>query len=335
MIECQRDARQPRRRTVRIELLGRFRVVIGSQVVGADAWPSRRAAELVQLLALADGHRLTRDQAVEALWPRLKAEAGAANLRKAAHHARQALRTSEAIVLRGGQVALFPSLTVEADTGEFESRARAALAAGEASSCADVAAAYAGDLLPEARYEDWTQAARERLRACYVELLRASGQWEALVEADPTDEPAYRELIRGELQAGRRPAAIRWYGRLRMVLRRELGIPPDAETRALYDECVAGLEPADPEFVTGELELARATAVLRSQSSGELGALVVQGSAGIGKSAFCREIARVARAEGWTVVAVAATEAAGPHAPLTSVVEQLGAAEPAVLEPTP
>ena len=82
---------------VRIELLGRFRVAISGDEVLAKAWRSRRAAELVQLLALADGHRLTRDQVIEALWPHLQVEAGAANLRKAAHFAREALTSSEAV----------------------------------------------------------------------------------------------------------------------------------------------------------------------------------------------------------------------------------------------
>src|SRR3954467_14057578 len=96
-----------------IELLGRFRIAIGDNQVEAHAWPGRRAAELVQLLALADGHRLTRDQVIEVLWPHLEVEAGAANLRKAAHYARQTLGSPEAVVLRGGQVALFPSQPVE------------------------------------------------------------------------------------------------------------------------------------------------------------------------------------------------------------------------------
>ena len=317
---------------VRIELLGGFRVAIGGDEVVADAWPGRRAAELVQLLALADGHRLMRDQVVEALWPHLDVEAGAANLRKAAHYARQALASSDAVVLRGGQVALFPSRPVETDAGRFEAQGRAALAGGDAAACAAAASAYTGDLLPEALYEEWTQAPRERLRSEHVELLRRSGQWERLVEVEPTDEPAYRELMRRELAAGSRAAAIRWYGRLRTALRRELGILPSGDTEAIYDECVAGLGITEPAFVGRQLELARATALLRSEPGGELGALVVRGPAGIGKSAFCREVARLARAEGWMVIAVGATEAGGPYAPLASVAEQLVARDRALLD---
>ena len=74
------------RHGVRVELLGTFRVAVDQVVVGR-AWPSRRSAELLQLLALADGHRLLKDQVIDALWPHLGPEAGGANLRKAAHHA--------------------------------------------------------------------------------------------------------------------------------------------------------------------------------------------------------------------------------------------------------
>ncbi|MEA2420694.1 MAG: hypothetical protein QOE60_2900, partial [Thermoleophilaceae bacterium] len=255
--------------------------------------------------------------------------AGAANLRKAAHHARNAVASPEAVVLRGGQVALFPSWTVETDAGRFETLAEAALAGGDDAACAAAASTYGGDLLPDALYEDWTQAPRERLRERFVELLRRSGQWERVVEVEPTDEPAYRELMRRELDAGSRPAAIRWYGRLRTALRRELGLAPSSETEAIYEECLAELSVTEPDFVGRQLELARATAVLRAEPGG---ALVVRGPAGIGKSAFCREVARTARDEGWTAIAVAATEAGGPYAPIVSVAEQLGARDPALLE---
>ncbi|MGH2967735.1 MAG: AfsR/SARP family transcriptional regulator, partial [Solirubrobacteraceae bacterium] len=89
---------------VRVEVLGRFRVVVGPREIAEGDWPTRRAWELVALLALADGHRLARDQIIERLWPHLDAEAGAANLRKAAHHARRTLGDPEALVLRAGRV---------------------------------------------------------------------------------------------------------------------------------------------------------------------------------------------------------------------------------------
>ncbi len=294
---------------IRIELLGAFRVRVGDREIETSAWPSRRAAELVQRLAL-DGGRLPREQVIEALWPHLDADAGAANLRKAAHHARQALGDPDAIVLRGGLVALFPGREVSTDVADFE--------AGTGP--------YGGDLLPDAPYETWTLTAREHLRRRHLDALRTAGDLEALVALDPTDEPAVRALMRGALERGSRPAAIRRYGALRSALRRELGLAPAAETLALYEEAVAGLAAEEPVFVGRELELARATAVLRAADG--LTLLPVCGPGGIGKSAFCREVERIAAAEGWFTVIVAAHEAAAPYAPLLDAAAAIAARDP-------
>ena len=200
---------------MRVELLGGFRVVIDGDEFADAVWPSRRSAELVQLLALAERRCLQREQVIEALWPHLGLEAGAANLRKAAHHARQALGREDAVVLSGGRVALFPSFEVETDVERFERAAEAALRSRDGVACAAAALVYAGDLLPDALYEEWTQARRDRLRSRQVELLRLSGQWERLLAVEPSDEQAHRELMRAALASGNRHAAIRWYGRLR------------------------------------------------------------------------------------------------------------------------
>jgi DNA-binding SARP family transcriptional activator/tetratricopeptide (TPR) repeat protein len=309
--------------TVRVELLGHFRVLVAGKEVAPAGWPARRAAELVQLLALANGHSLLRDQVVETLWPHLSPAAGGANLRKAAHHARQALGDQQAVVLRGGEVGLFPSLQVDTDVACFERAARTALQTDDPVACAEAAAAYVGDLLPGSLYEEWTNARREQLRSRYATLLRRSADWERLIEVEPTDEQAYRELMGAALRSGNRHAAIRWYGKLRTTLRQELGVPPSPESESLYGECVAGFLPAESEIVGRQVELARAEAALQSAARAELGALVVRGPAGIGKSALSRHVASMARSRGWAVAMATATDEGEPYAPLVEVVEQL------------
>ncbi len=306
-----------------IELLGGFRVVVGDKIVDEGAWPGRRSAELVQLLALADRHTLLRDQVIETLWPHLEPDAGAANLRKAAHHCRQALGRDDAVVLAGGRVALLPDAEVSTDVERFERMAGAALRSGDPQACAEAAAACPGDLLPATLYEEWTTSRREHLRSRRAELLRRAGRWEDLVVVEPADEQAYRELMRGALGAGNRHEAIRWYGRLRTNLERELGLAPDAESRALYEEAVAGLGPAATTFVGRQVELARAAVALRSSEQGASGALVVRGPAGIGKSRLCRELAALADDRGWVVLTVTAQAGCGAYAPVIEAVEQL------------
>ena len=315
---------------VRIDLLGGFRVVVGNWEVRGDAWPGRRAAELVQLLALAANRCLHRDQVIEALWPHLTPQAGAANLRKAAHQARQALGREDAVVLGAGRVVLLPS--AEVDVERFCRLAKAALSRRDPAAAEEAAEACTGVLLPDARYEEWAQSDRERVRSLHVEVLRLAGLWRRLAEVEPADEQAHQELMRAALREGNRHAAIRWYGRLRTNLERELGLAPGRRSRELYEECVAGLGPAATPFVGRQVELARAALALRRA---EFGALVVRGPAGIGKSTLCGQLAALAAESGRLVVTVTAASGDRPYAPLATAVEDLLRRDRSLLDAVP
>ena len=306
-----------------IRLLGGFGATVDGRDIPDGAWSGRRARELVQLLALADGHQLLRDQVIDALWPHLDVDAAAANLRKAAHHARQALGDPDAVVLQGGRVSLFPARSVAVDADRFGDDARKALAGGDAEECARLADRYGGELLPESLYEEWTQAPRAQLSARHLELLRAGGRWARVVEVEPTDEGAYQELMRQALATGARSDAIRWFGRLRGALARELGVAPDATSERLYQESIAGVTVAPPDFVGRQLELATVTSALRAATSGRAAAILLRGPAGIGKSAFCHQMTRLAGDEGFETLSVDVTDDAGPYAPLIAAIEQL------------
>lgn len=317
--------------TVRITLLGGLQVSLDDRKFGEHSWPGRRPAELVALLALAERRALLRDQVLDALWPHLDPEAAGGQLRKAAHHARQVLGRDDAVALAGGRVALFPGTTVETDVDVFERSATAALRSGDPGQCARAAELGAGELLPDARYEEWAQARREQLIRLRVDLLRRAGAWDRLVEADPTDEEAYQELMRAALTAGNRHAAIRWYGRLRTALERELGLRPDDTTRALYEQCVADLGPARPPFVGRHVELATAEGALGIAADRGSRLLAVRGAAGIGKTTLCRQLAATAEDRGWRVLNVTATAGCGAYAPLVEALEALLGADRTLL----
>jgi len=306
-------------------LLGRFAVAIDGVELAAERWPSLRATQLVQLLCLQPRQRLTRDEVIDALWPQLEPEAGAANLRKAAHHARQALGRHDGIVLQAGEVLLWPDRPVVVDALHFEQRADAALAQRDPADCADAAAGYLGDLLPGSRFEAWAEATRERLRERQLQLLHVSGQWERLAQLDPEDEPAHRALMQRELAAGNRASALRWYAHLREALQEGLGVSPDAQTQALYERCIAGLQSAGPAFV-GRAELcaqAEAAAWLGMEAKHRPGGIVLRGPAGIGKSALSREIATQAQHRGWSVCRVDATQTGRTYAVMGAITERL------------
>jgi DNA-binding SARP family transcriptional activator/tetratricopeptide (TPR) repeat protein len=319
---------------VQIALLGGLTVSVGPVVVTDAAWPTRRSAELVALLALADGHRLVRDQVIEALWPHLSPAAGAANLRKAAHFARQVLGSEQAVRLAGGRAALFPGHVVDTDIAGYERRARAVLRNGDRTAATALAAEYTADLLPDLPYAEWTQVPRDRLHTCHVAVLRLACEWERLVAAEPADEQGHRELMRAALRTGVPHTAIRWYGRLRTNLEGRLGLPPSADSRALYEECIAGLPPT-PAVVGRQPELARMAAALRSAAPDRPAALVLRGAPGIGKSTLCRELAALARDAGWRVATVTAGPARGAYAALSALVHQLLSRDRALLDRLP
>ncbi len=318
--------------TLEVQLLGGFGARIDGVPVAPDCWPSLRASQLVQLLSLQPQRRLTRDQVVDALWPQLEPEPGSANLRKAAHHARQALGRHDAVVLHGGEVLLWPQRPTRVDADEFERSADAALARRDAAACAEAASGFRGELLPGSHYESWTVATRERLHARYVELLQVAGQWEKLARIEPTDEPAHRALMQRELEAGNRAAALRWYAHLREALQESLGVAPDRQTAALYERCVAGLQSLGPAFVGRALPIAQVMAWLDLAPADRPGGIVLRGPGGIGKSALGREIAAEAGTRGWHVVRVQAAASGRAYAVVSSIAERVLLEDPAPLD---
>jgi DNA-binding SARP family transcriptional activator len=136
----QRDARPKetpggKPEAVRVWLLGGFRVSVGFRSIEEEEWRLRKAASLLKLLALAPGHRLHREQAMDLLWPDLDPRAAANNLHHALHVARRFLEPAAPAAtaacrhlhLRGEWFALCPEGPVWVDVEAFEEAAATAL----------------------------------------------------------------------------------------------------------------------------------------------------------------------------------------------------------------
>ncbi|HTP21851.1 MAG TPA: tetratricopeptide repeat protein [Solirubrobacteraceae bacterium] len=143
---------------VSVTLLGGFAASVDGRSVPDTVWRLRKARELVKLLALAPGHRLHREQAMDVLWRDRAPAAAANNLHQAIYVARRALGAG-AIELREELL----RLNAEVDVERFE---RATADARDACTHAGYEAAlsvYRGELLPENRYDDWVIDRREEL----------------------------------------------------------------------------------------------------------------------------------------------------------------------------
>jgi DNA-binding SARP family transcriptional activator len=235
---------------LRVYLLGRFEVVRADTPLPPHAWRRRRPADLLRLVALAPGRSLSREQAVDALWPDKDPASGANNLHRALYDLRQILG-GRWVDIERGQVRLRADAWVDVDAFER------ALADGDASGAV---ALYRGDLAIEEALDGHApahapglQARRAALRARFVEaalpLARtatADGRADLavpllrrIVEVDRTVEDAHRALMRLLAEAGRHTEAIRQYDACELALR-AAGLGPSDETRQLRAAIHAG-----------------------------------------------------------------------------------------------
>ncbi|HEY6674615.1 MAG TPA: BTAD domain-containing putative transcriptional regulator, partial [Rubrobacteraceae bacterium] len=248
---------------VRIWLLGGFKVSIGSRLIEKSAWRLRKASALVKLLALAPDHRLHREQVMDLLWPDLGKKAASNNLRQTLHATRGFLDPragARYLASEDEALVLFPGGSFWVDLEVFEETALTARRSGDPAAYRAAIDLYAGDLLPEDRYEEWTEGRRENLRQLYLALLielaglyEERDEYQAAIEVlrnatvtEPTLEEAHAALMRLHALCGRPERALAQYERLRNALVQELGTQPGAATRHLRDEIAAGRLPPAP-----------------------------------------------------------------------------------------
>ena len=258
-----RDARLWRPETLRVWLLGGFRVSVGTNTVEEGEWRLRKAASLIKLLALAPSHHLHREQAMDLLWPDQGRHAAANNLSQALHVARRALGPEDAqgasgyLASQGEQLVLCPGAELWVDVEAFEEAAATARRSCDTAAFRAALNLYAGELLPRDPYEEWAEVPREGVRQLFLSLLvelgslqEERGEYGAGIEAlrravveEPTREEAYIGLMRLYALEGRQAEALAQYARLEESLSRELGAEPQASSRVLREEIATGKFP--------------------------------------------------------------------------------------------
>lgn len=305
----------------------------------------RKSRALIYLLG-AHPRPLSRDQAIGWLWPDLGRPAAQQTLRTTLHALRKTL--GPALMAQDDSLALAPD--VDVDVRLFES----ALARSDSSHqpSASTLSLYRGDFLdgftlPDApAFDDWVSAERERYRRLAIRGLTAlsrlheeagdlSSAQDALDRAlalDAFQEDLQRSALRLHYLSGDRAGAIRRYEALRKLLDEEMGVPPMAETRALYDAIItdtleaggqrssqtrvagtrlpeargpfvptpgplpqaSNLQPPSPSLLPFSGRDAELRSLLDLASRGTQGLVLVEGEAGIGKTRLAQEFLRAA-----------------------------------------
>jgi DNA-binding SARP family transcriptional activator len=246
--------------TLRIQMLGNFRVWRGIREVQGREWQREKARQLLQLLLTYRGQWLQREQICSWLWPDSDLDAAERQFKVTLNALNTALeplrppRTMPFFVRRQGLAYSFaPSYGCWIDVDEFELRTTSVVQGDEEFFLRNSQIAvqlYKGDYLAEALYDSWTLEERERLMARYLatatmlaERMMERGDeqqavqlCERVLRRDRCYEEAYQVLMRVYARSGSRSQALRTYGRCEHALQDELGIDPLPETSELYEQ---------------------------------------------------------------------------------------------------
>jgi predicted ATPase/DNA-binding SARP family transcriptional activator/DNA-binding CsgD family transcriptional regulator len=317
-----------RSEAVRIWLLGGFRVSVGSRTIPQGAWRLRKAAALVKLLALAPGHRMHREQAMDLLWRESGKKAASNNLRQLLYATKRTLTSDPAegsryLASEDESLVLCPEGDLWVDVDAFEEAAATARRARDPAAYRAAIELYAGELLPTERYEEWAESRRQQLLntwlSLHLELARVyegHGEYEKGIEVlqgalseEPTNEQMHASLMRLYAFSDQREEALAQYQRLREALSGQVDVQVSATTERLREEIAAGgLLPAQPSVAPTEepydttklnLPASRTSFVGREHEMVEIKRhlamtrlLTLTGAGGSGKTRLALEVAR-------------------------------------------
>ena len=239
---------------LRLQLLGDLQV--RSENGSLSVISAKKAQALLAYLAVRPTQRVSREKIAALLWSSTGPDQARQSLRQTLSMLRKELTSivgDPRALIDENDLLGVDETTVTCDVADFESLA----AGGNEPALARAAELYRGDFLDgfylnEERFDQWVIAERDRLHRMalrvYAQLVEMQARRGAVDDAvgaaqrslriDPLQEPMHRSLMRLYLQSGDVVNALQQYETCARLLKRELRIEPDAETKALQREIV-------------------------------------------------------------------------------------------------
>lgn len=205
-----------------------------------------RLQTLLALVLLSPGFSIDRIRAAALLWPDSTESQARTNLRHLLHTLRSVFpQIDDYIQIKSEILAWDQNAEFHFDVSEFT---HAAFQTNSLAYLDQAITLYTGDLLPNC-YDDWIEPERSRLRNIYLgilirqtELLEKDGDLRGAIQAanrlvhtDPLSEASYCRLMELYASLGDRSAIQRTFEACISVLKKELGVEPGPETRAVFE----------------------------------------------------------------------------------------------------
>lgn len=216
---------------------------------------AKKSQAMLAYLGARPTQLVSRDKMAGLLWSSTGPEQARQSLRQTLSTMRKELgqlSTKKVLVEEGDFLGIDPSL-VHVDAVDFESL----VSAGTTDGLRGAIDLYAGDFLDgfqidEEKFDQWVLAERDRLHRlalkAHAMLVDQQARGGALDEAvataqrslriDPLQESLHRTLMRLYMQSGDLSYALQQYDTCAKILRRELSVEPEADTKALQQEIV-------------------------------------------------------------------------------------------------
>jgi predicted ATPase/DNA-binding SARP family transcriptional activator len=267
------------REPLELRLLGSFTAAVAGQLPAV--FPTDKVRALLAYLALEGDPPLRREVLAALFWPEQSETSARQNLRQSLYRLRQVLNNHEESLgrdlLQASQKNIGLNkelLSLDADVFMDHANSVGAHNHMTLAACPSCLAhlesaveLYGGDFLsgfflPDAlQFEEWLVTRRERYHREMLQTLSAladafeqSGDNKKAyryarqqIDMEPWREAAHRQLMRLLVLEGERGKAIAQYEQIRRILNEELGVPPAAETKALYARIMPGGEAVIPQ----------------------------------------------------------------------------------------
>src|SRR5437763_1371338 len=232
--------------------------------LAADAWTTKRARDILCFIASRRHRRASKDTIIDTFWGESDFDAVEKNFHPTVSHIRKALNSRQPmkqnfLLYRDGDYLLSQDFAYYIDTEEFDrlvTEAEAARRAGREEQRIELyeqaCALYRGDFM-QGTYDEWVEEQRAYYREQYLRMLEAlavaaqkTEDWprtlqlaQEILRDDQFREDVQCMIMRAHAALGNRGAVKELYNNLRRLLRKELGVEPDADTQKLYRQLMA------------------------------------------------------------------------------------------------
>ena len=243
---------------ITVRTLGGFAIEVRGEPLRSEGKSQRRPLDLLKALIALGGRDVPAHVLIDLLWPEPLEDGGQKALEITVHRLRRLLLSDDAVRVTDRRVTLDATLVwVDAWTLERMLARLVGMAGGPEPAIEGLEAAaaraldlYRGEFLAGEPEAPWLIPIRNRIAGRFQRLvLRLGGHWEAhaqwgralalyarATELDTLAETFYRRQMVCLREQGLRAEAMGVYRRCRQTLSVVLGVPPMAETEALFRE---------------------------------------------------------------------------------------------------